>query len=518
MTAAVGIKRSILGVSGVILFSKLLGFLREMVIAERFGTSHYYDVLLIGIAAPVFFNMVLVNATNLLMVPLLSRRMASGDEADGWRHFWALFNSLLSIVILIMIGVIIAAPYLVRLVGPSLQLEDFSRGVFYCRLISVLVLLGFLESFLRSALNVKKEFIYPATGIIILNITAIAAIYIFSREFSVMSILLGLIAGTLFQDIYLFLRLLGFNILRYFHAQFFPNDIRHAFAAAGIIVLVEFLSRTYFMIDRYFASGMASGVVSALNYGNLLILLPVSVAAFAISAVTFPYLSDRAGEKQTAEFGYLLHKTLRASLVIGIPCGIFYLLFARDLTAAVFLRGAFDTTSLAVTSKIVILLAPLLTCLFISTILIQACYAAGKQVAVLIVAVLAIVVKFFSTAILSKYFDYPGIALSTTITGIMTVALTMLILSRSRRLTEIGDLFSAVVKISAASLPIAALGYFYSRLPEFEKGMSLLVRFRVVPAIAISFVLFLAIGYIIKLQEVREALGYLMKGKWGTRP
>ncbi len=511
MTAAIGIKRSILGVSGIILVSKLLGFVREMVIAERFGTSHLYDVLLIGIAAPVFFNMVLVSATNLLMVPLLSRQMAAGDESGGWRNFWGLFNSLFVIVVLVVAGIILAAPSLVKLVGPSLDIEDLRNGVFYCRLISILVLLGFLESFLRSALNVKKEFIYPATGIIILNITAIAAIYIFSSELSVMAILLGLIIGTLLQDLYLFLRLLGFNILKYFHAEFFPKDIRHAFAAAGIIVLVEFLSRTYFMIDRYFASGMASGVVSALNYGNLLVLLPVSVAAFAISSVTFPYLSDRAGKNQAKDFAYLLHKTLRISLLIGIPCGIFYLLFARDLTAAVFFRGAFDTISLAMTSRILILLAPLLTCLFLSTVLMQACYAAGARTAVLAVGVLAILFKFASTAFLSKLYDYPGIALSTTLTAVVTVILTVLILSRSRRITEIGDLLSAVVKILVASLPIAVLGYFYGHLPEFEKGMSLLIRFRVVPAIIISLVLFIAIGCIIKLKEVQDAVGYLLK-------
>ncbi len=477
-----------------------------MVIAERFGTSHQYDILLIGIAAPIFFNLVLVNATNFLTVPLLSRKMSSGAEAEGWRSFWSLFNSLLAIVALIVVSVIIAAPWLVKAVAPTLESEAWREGVYYCRLISALILLGFLESFLRSALNIKKDFIFPATGTIILNIIAIAAIYALSAKMSVLAILLGLVIGTLVQDCYLFFRLMGFNILKYFHLEFFPEDIRHAFASAGIIVMVELLSRTYFLIDRYFASEMVSGVVSALNYCSLLVMLPVSIAAFAISSVTFPYMSDHAGENREKDFANLLHSTLRLSLLIGIPSGIFYLLFARDLTAAVFFRGAFDAVSLAMTSRLLVLLAPYLICLFLYTILMQACYAAGKQKAVLIITVISIVIKIVSTALFAHWFDYPGIALSTTITSATTVILMVVVLSRGHRITNISDLFSGIAKILLASLPIAILGYFYGPSAEFERGMSLLVRFRIIPAMLISLVGFVTIAYFIDLREVRELI------------
>jgi putative peptidoglycan lipid II flippase len=497
------IRQAIIGVSGIAILSKLLGFLREMVIAERFGTSRQYDILLIGIAAPIFFNLVLVNATNFLVVPFLSKKM-SQDSNSGWRSFWSLANSFLIIVILLVLAIIAAAPLLVKIVGPSLAGDSLQNGILYCRIISLLVLLGFLESFFRSALNVKKEFVYPATGTIILNVIAISIIYLFSGSMSVMAILIGLLVGSFCQVLFLFLKLLGFKVSRHFHMTLFDADARGLLAVGGMIIIVELISRTYFLIDRFYASDLAPGVVSALNYGSLLVMLPVSVAGLAIANVTFPYLSDRLHGDQPGRFAELLRSTIQLSLVVGVPCGIFYLFFAHELTAAVFLRGAFDLDSLAMTSRLLIFLVPHLVSLFLYSILIQACYASGRQKYVLVIAVAAVILKFIMTGIFKELLNYSGIALATSVVEVLTLGLLMMVLARDNQIVGVRTHLVTLGKVVLASLPMMAIGIYYLSLPDFVVGMNLIRKMRVVPAFIFSAIGFVMIGYMIRIPEVRD--------------
>jgi putative peptidoglycan lipid II flippase len=508
------IRQAIFGVSGIAIFSKLLGFLREMVIAERFGTSHQYDILLIAIAAPIFLNLVVSNATNFLAVPFLSQKMSERGTKGKWRSFWEVGNSFLIIAILIVAGIIVAAPLLVKMVGPELTGAELTDAIFYCRAIAILVLLTFLESYFRSALNVKKEFVYPAAGTIILNIIAIAAIYLFSGQMSVMAIILGLIVGTFCQMLFQFARLAGFGVLKDFHFGIWGKETKGLFAVGGMIIVVELLSRTYFMIDRYFAGGLQVGVVSALNYGSLLVMLPVSVAGMAVAAVTFPHLSDRANGASVDSFAALLYSTLRLSLIIGLSCGIFYLAFARELTAAVFFRGAFDLNSLEMTSNILFYLGPHLVCLFLYTVLLQSCYAAGKQKLVVIIAIIALFLKFFLTGLLKNLINYQGIALATSLVEMAVVIMMIYILKREGRIKYLGRLATLAAQVAIASIPMMAIGYFYKYLPDFSSGMSLLLKFRVIPAGILSGLSFLLFAYWLGIREIKDPVSkFILKRK-----
>jgi len=513
LTATLGIRQAILGVSGVVIVSKLLGFLREMVIAERFGTSHEYDIFLIAIAIPVFLNLVISRATNFLTVPFLSKQAVTDDGQRDWRAVWSVFNSVLAVVISLIILVIVFAPYLVQAVGTALSGDDLRQAIFFCRVISIILLLGFLESLLRSALNVQKQFVYPAVGSIILNIVVITVIYIFSGKWSVSAIMFGLLLGIFLQVVFLSLKCWNFRLLKYFNLNLFGPEIKKVLGVGGIIIAVELIASTFFLIDRYYASDMQTGVVSALNYSNLLVMLPVNIAGFAIASVVFPYLSERSGSDKTADFTKLLGSSLSLALTIGIPCGVFYFLFARELIAAIFFRGAFDLLSLEMTSKILVTMAPYLVFMFLYTILIQACYSSERQKAVFYVSVLAIALKFVLTGLFKLWFGYPGIGAATSVVSGITVTLLIIVLVRRRRLDGFERMISLTSRVLIAAIPIILISLYYDTLPGFYEGISFLSKIRVVWAGLLSFLLFIVIGYIIKIDEVRSMMSGLRRRK-----
>ncbi len=498
-----GIRQAVFGVSGIVIVSKLIGFLREMVIAERFGTSLEYDIYLIAVAAPIFFNLVVVRAANYLTVPVLTANLANNDRASSGRTIWSIYNSLFVIVLGIIALVILFAPNLVSLIGSDLGGEQLDSAILYCRLASILILLGFTESFLRSTLNVKKHFVYPVAGIIIFNIVIISSIIFLTAKLSVGAILLGLLAGTIIQILFLLLKLWNFEFLGYFNLKLFGPDVRKVLVFGSAIIAVELMTSTFFIIDRYFASDMMPGVVSALNYCSLLVMLPVTIIGFSVAAVTFPYLSERSGESRRVEFAKLLKSSLAMSLIVGLPSGVFYFFFAREVTAGVFLRGAFDLVSLEITSNILVTMSPYLIALFVYTILIQACYAAGMQKQVLYIAMIGLGLKLIITYILKTAMGYPGLGLAASIVQVTMVVLLIVALAKNGRLTQLRDFFGKILKIAIASLPIVLLWLYFRTMPDFELGMDWMMQFRVIIIGAIAIIAFIVIGYLIRITEIR---------------
>lgn len=509
------IRRTVFAVSAIVIVSKLVGFLREVVIAEQFGTSREYDIFLLAISAPLFFQLVVMRATNFLTVPLLSKKSTDNNYQNNRHNLWSLFNSLFFVALFLTLAVIPAAPYFVRWIGTGLAGDKLDQAIFFCRAISVTILLGFLEAFLRSALNVKKQFAYPAAGTIILNLTVIGSIYLFSEKISVAAILVGLAIGLFLQVIFLLLRLWNGEIFESFNLKLFGPGIRKALAVGGLIMMVELMMTTFFLIDRYFASDLSAGAVAAIKYAGVLVMLPVSVVGFTIAAVTFPYISEKAETRETGEFASLVNSSLSLALVLALPCGLFYYMFSSELVTAVFYYGAFDLTSVAKTAMVLKMFAPYLVCLFLYTLLIQACYSSGRARFVFYLSLMAMIVKFFLTWLFKIYFDFPGIALATSVTHLLILMIFFLYLFKKSLLSGFGQLSIKAGKVVLAALPIILLGLVSQAVFDTGSTTDWLSRFQVVPAAIVSFLLFIIFGRVLKIDEIISFLGGLKN--WRAR-
>lgn len=154
--------------------------------------------------------------------------------------------------------------------------------VFYCRLTAASVVLSVSEAFMCALLNVKKIYAFPAAGLSLFNIVSITAILILHQSISVGAVAVGLVGGMIAQNLYLMVRLIPSRPLRFFKASIVDKETPLFLSVASTLILIELINRSYFMIDRYFAPRLGEGIVSALNYGQVLALLPESIVGFAV--------------------------------------------------------------------------------------------------------------------------------------------------------------------------------------------------------------------------------------------
>jgi len=459
------VRTAIYSVASVVFISKLLGFLRGMVIAGKFGTSPDYDLYLIAIILPALASGVLGYACYYQFVPFLTRQaeQAGSDRSAFWRPTWSAVNLTLLIGAGVTLAIVLAAPYVMRIWDTGYLPTEYDLIVFYCRVTAASVLLSVTEAFMRALLNVRKSYSYPALGMSIFNLVFIASVLLWHGRLSVGALALGLVGGLLIQNLFLALKLLRLHPFEHFSALVVDKGSPLFLSVATTLILIELINRSYFMIDRYFAPRFGKGVISALNYGQILVQLPESIVGFAIGAVLFPVFSENSTSVDTAAFTSAYRKGLTAALAFAVPLALFFYVGAPSLVYLIYHRGAFNDQSALMTTLILRTLAPSIIALFMVSISIRGCYARGWSRPVLVFSLIVLVIKFGATALLPRWLDYPGISAATSLAlALFGLGLMVYIVRRWPR-DEIISFIRTLLKLAAAGLVAYAVTYGFGR-------------------------------------------------------
>lgn len=363
-----------------------------MVIAYHFGTAATYDIYLVAVAIPIALFALISGLSN-LFIPAYAEASAAKENGVELSRLWSNFNLLFVLAIGLTIVIALFAEPLIQLTAPGFSQEQVHEAAKICRIASFIVLLGCLETFFRSALNSEKKFYLPASGPIAANIVFIAIVVYFADSLSTYAILIGLVCGYFIQMLLVLAAFRSCAINRFFTLRISAHTTNRFFYVAVVIVLVETASQLYTIIDRYFASSMPDGVISALGYTYILFMLPVSVFAYALSTAIFPFLTDTVVQKDGSATGALLTRGISVTLLLALPVSMLFWVFAREIVVLVFQRGAFDAASVTITSGLVRVFALGMAGQSLIWLMYRAFYASRKYNALLFNIIIAVAVK-----------------------------------------------------------------------------------------------------------------------------
>ena len=427
------VRTAIFSVAAAMVLSKALGFLREIVIARQFGTSPEYDLYLVAVMVPALVYGMISYACFYLFVPHLTHRMTpDGSGEIDLKRVWPTVNLTLAAALVVAALIWLLAPLYMQLWSRDFPAESFATIVFYCRLTAIMVVLGTSEAFMRAFLNVKRVYAYPAASFAVFNLVLILAVVLFSKSLSIGALALGLLGGLFLQNVYLFLRVLGFHPLAWFTLRLGGPEARAFLATAGLLVLVDLLNRSYVMIDRYFAPGFGDGVVSALYYAYVIVQMPDAVIGLAVGTVAFPLLSAAFDTEQHRSFAAVYRKTVEYCLLISAPLAVFLFANAETVVRLVFERGVFDASSTEMTAALLKAYIPSIVALFLISTSIRAGYSAGLAPWVLLLAAGALILKAAGMMVLPGMMGYPGLAAATAVSHVVYgVALVILVMTRT---------------------------------------------------------------------------------------
>ncbi len=508
------IEQTTIGIVLLVLISKAVGFGREMIVAYEFGTGIEYDTYLIGVSIPLALYTLAGYAFSNLFIPRYGHAVSGEDRRFGLRIFWTDVNLSLLIAVAVTFGIIVFAPDIIRLIAPGLDEAHIPKAVFIARVSSVIVALGILEALFRSILNAEKKFLIPAAGPILANIVLIGVIIGFAGRISTRAILYGVVAGYTAHAILVFVPFSRTGIFRYFHARLFHRRTGTFLAIAAIILIIEAASQVYAVVDRYFASEMAAGVVSALGYAYMLSALPTAIFAYALSTVLFPYMTDASAGADTARSAHLITRGVCVGLLLALPAMMIYWVFSRELVLLLLRRGAFDMRSVAFTSDLLRYFALGMAGQFLIWVLSRAYYAGQKYGLLIFQVVIVIAAKIVFSIIGVDAFGYIGLAIASSISYIVGAVVLLAFTGRFLVKVDGRAILAYVIRVLIATAAGLAAGsalnaWLVAGTTQFG---SLLIRAPI--AIGISLSVFIVTAYVVNIPDVRNLTAKVM---WRNR-
>jgi putative peptidoglycan lipid II flippase len=334
-------------VGGATILSRILGFVRDVVLAKMFGASGETDAFFLAFRIPNFMRRLFAEGSfSLAFVPVLSEYKAKEDQ-KALRDLVDHVTGTLAAILLVLVAVgMIAAPLVLSIFAPGWLADDrpeFALSADMLRITFPYIMLISLTALAGGILNTFERFLIPALTPVLLNLSLIAAALLLADRMQVPVTALAwgvLVAG--------FAQLL-LQIPALMRLGLMPRP-RWGWRHSGVRRIMKLMIPTLFgssvaqvnlLIDSIIATFLISGSVSWLYYSDRLLEFPLGVLGIALATVILPNLSQKHALASTREFSETLDWALRLAIIITVPAAVGLMILASPILITLFQYDAF---------------------------------------------------------------------------------------------------------------------------------------------------------------------------------
>jgi len=345
-------------ISGATILSRILGYVREMLLAARFGASYTTDAYLTAQDLP--YSLFATVSAGLVMVFIPVYREVL--QRQGERAAENLVRSVLTLTLLVTVLLLLLgwalAPWFVPALVPRFPAQVQALTISLTRTMLPMLLFMGLAGVATAVLNANQRFTAPAFVGMVNNLPVVLTLLLVAQPSQVHWVAQAVVVGAAAGALMLLpgLRRLGF--------VYRPRIDWHdpGLAQVGRLILPVLVTTGVIQIqdffDRFLASGLAEGSISALNYAVRVNSLPYGVVGAAIATVLYPTLASEAAEGNREELGQSAARGLRILSFVLLPMAIGLLVFREPIVQLIFERGAFDPAATRATAYALLFYAP----------------------------------------------------------------------------------------------------------------------------------------------------------------
>lgn len=418
-------------VMSINMLSRLLGLIREMLMAFYFGSSGYTDAYFASTRIANFFTTMLGEGSlGTVFIPLYKEKMKKDGLEKANDFIFSVTNLIINFTLIIaFISFFFSNPILKYLIG----FNDDKRFIIANNLLKIMafyVVFIALSGIAASVLNnYKKFYISTLTGVIF-NITIIIGIFISNKTIGIYGLGFSFLLSGFFQMI---IQLPSFFMIvkRYkFLINLKDPYVKEFFLLMIPTLIGIFAYQINEIVDTNFAAYLKVGTISAINYASRLYLLPVGIFAVSLSVVIFPNLSSAVvkNDKNREKLLFTRGLNLLCFLIIPSIFGLFF--YSEQIVKLLFGYGKFDKNSIILTSEI--LKCYSLGLLFFSTnhLLTREHYVHKNRYTPVIASFISIAINIFLDYMLYKKYAHIGITLATSISAMINYIILFISIKR----------------------------------------------------------------------------------------
>ncbi|MDP9382482.1 MAG: murein biosynthesis integral membrane protein MurJ [Chloroflexota bacterium] len=397
------------------MLSRVLGLVRELIFAWRFGTGPALDAYRVALSIPdTIFALISGGGIGAAFIPVFTRLRNSGKQDDAWR---------MAAGIVALVGVAVAflgllawvfAPQLVRdVLGARAENEETKRlATGLLRVLMIQPVFLALASVMTAILQAHDRFGLPAIAPVIYNLWIILGAVLLSPFVGIYGVAVGVVIGSMFflgiqvpAAVRLGLRLPASTPLR-------DPNVRRTFGLLAPRIVGQAAAHVNTMVAAALALSLGTGRAASYGYASVLFVLPVGLFGTSVATAAFPALSREAGEKDLSNFVYLLRRSLRAMLFFIVPASVGLLMLRQPVIALLYERGQFTAEDVLLVAEPLFYFCLGMWAYAVVDILPRAFYALQDTRTPVAIAVGAVILDIALSFILIQFMGLGGLALA----------------------------------------------------------------------------------------------------------
>ena len=496
------------------LVSKIIGFLRDILIASTFGATYRTDAYNIALTISDIVFALFSLAIMTTFIPLLSETYKNKGKKDMFNFANNIMNILVIILTALSLLGFAFAPQLVSVIAPKFSGEAYNLTVTltYITIFNI-IFMGITGGY-NSILQVLEDFTSPALVGIMLNIPIIMYILMGAKGG-----VIGLTIATLVGNILKVIVQLPSLFKKGYRPKYALN-LKDKRVSKMVYLLLPVIigagsNQINAIVDRIMASGLPEGSISALNFASKINDVVYVTFATAIVTVIYPYLSREGSSESFVQFKQYISKAINSISIIMVPCCLGLIILSVPLVTLLFKHGIFDDRAVAMTSLALVYFSIGLPFYGIRDVFNRALYALNDTRTSTINGVIGVTINIILNLILVRYIGIRGIALSTSISAIVCAFL----LGNSLRKKVGGinglEILKSSIKIYTASIIMGVVVYMtYYAIAANINGVKGLLTGTLVSTIVGLIVYFVAL-LLMKQNEMNEFLNHVKVKLWG---
>lgn len=454
--------RAVATVGGFTLLSRIVGFVRDVMLSAVLGSGAVADAFFVAFKLPNFFRRLFAEgAFSAAFVPLFSRELQEKGQAEALAFARQAHAALLLVLVPFSIVLMVGMPWVVAGLAPGLRDDgNFAMAVSFARISFPYLLFISLASLYGGVLNSIDRFAHVAATPILLNLTLIGAVLGLTPFLpnSGYAASVGVAIAGLLQWAWLAVACAREDVHIALVRPRWTARVSRLVKLATPVAIGGGVQQISTMLDVVWASLLPVGSISALYYADRVAQLPLGVVGIAIGTALLPLLARqlRAGEAASAMANQ--NRAVEFGLVLSLPAAVAMVLLADPIIRVLFQRGQFGAEDTWRTAGALAAFALGLPAFVLVKALTPGFFAREDTRTPLYIAIVAIVVN----VVLNVAFLYGtslahvGIALATSLSGWLNAAMLGGVLYRRRHWVIDARLASRAGRMAVATAGMAA--------------------------------------------------------------
>lgn len=379
--------------SFIVILSRILGFIRESIVAYYYGTSKEADMYFLAISIPEIFSKLLITgALGTILVPLFVKVNVKNTRSDLYTIYNFMSKYVLMFFLIVSLIIFTLASFLAKSLGQNYSILEQSYLTDLIRIVIFSIIFLSLSGVIKSYLNSLEIFIPSAIAPVIQNIT-----FVVSSIFLVESVgLKGLAYAYLIAVVIQYIFQLNF-VTRYEKKS--KSDLLAKFEINKLLILsfpaifTLFLTDLNVYIDKFLIVNYGEGLVAGVNYSNKILQLPIGIIAASVLTIIFPYFSKLIVNRELTAVYKVYETSIILFVHILVPLSLFLMFFSKEITELLFGYGDFNNRDIIITGEMLLYYSPLLLPLVIIMLSIRLYHSQSSFIKPMVIGLSGMIIK-----------------------------------------------------------------------------------------------------------------------------